>query len=318
MSQDEEAIPAHAGERVPVVWLHDPDDTRHYWERDWLAFLLSGLPVTHHDSVNTKSQPLRDALLIFGNDIAQADVRAYIESYRRADCRHGLIHLSDEYVQHDISYYDAATVVFRTYYRPGAPSGTFGLGYKQGFWDGYIGLTAAALTVTDRPYVWSFAGQVEKGDRPRMIQAFSGIKPRFVHRTSFWNSPDYLSIADYRAVLLRTVFVPSPPGTYSLDCFRTYEALEAGCVPIVLRQTAAQPFDYYRQLFGAMGFAEPVPFLQVAEWKEAAAFVRRASNDAFNLERLRLECHGWWTRYKEHTRSCFTHRVRDAFQLEAR
>jgi len=178
------------------------------------------------------------------------------------------------------------------------------------------GPPADALTINERPYVWSFAGVVGKSDRATMRRAFRRIAPNFVHETSFWNSPDSLSTAAYRDLLLRTVFVPSPPGTYSLDCFRTYEALEAGCVPIVLRETAVQPFNYYQVLFAAMGFAEPVPFPQVHDWREAAKLVTRLVKDREQMERLRVQCCRWWQRYKAHTRACFTDRVRRAFMLD--
>ncbi|MGH9885966.1 MAG: hypothetical protein ACREBE_10580, partial [bacterium] len=185
--------------------------------------------------------------------------------------------------------------------------------YKQGFWEGYAGPPPAAVPLSERSLAWSFAGEVEKSDRPRMLRAFRRIKEHRVHPTSHWNSPDYLPTAAYRDLLLRTAFVPSPKGNYSLDCFRTYEALEAGCVPIVLRESEAQPFDYYAKLFAAMGFAEPVPFPRVSDWKEAASLVKRLLDVPNEAERLRLECHAWWTRYKAHTRAQFTRRVESAF-----
>ena len=92
-----------AAARIPLVWLHDPDDTRHYWERDWLLYLLGDLPIDSHPAVDTSGAPTHNALLIVGNDIAEPGVRAYISSYAKAACPHGLIHLSDEYFRHDIS-----------------------------------------------------------------------------------------------------------------------------------------------------------------------------------------------------------------------
>jgi hypothetical protein len=265
--------------------------------------------------VDPHSPPLDDALIIVGNDIAQPHVRAYVDSYARTGRRHAVIHLSDEYCQHDISFYAAAAVVLRTYYRPAVAAGTFGLGYKQGFWDGYSGPPPAAVTVDARPFGWSFAGNVTKSDRPRMLVELRRIKEHHVHTTSDWNSPDYLPTAAYRDLMLKTVFVPSPRGNYSPDCFRTYEALEAGCVPIVLRQSAAQPFNYYAKVFGAVGYSDRVPFPQVSDWREAAAVASHLRDDPAALERLRVECHAWWTRYKEHTRAQFTRRVSNAFGL---
>ena len=302
---------------VHVVWLHDPDDTAHYWERDWLCFLLSGLPAKHHHCVTTDSPPLDGALVIFGNDIARPEVRAYLHSYRAARRRHGLIHLSDEYARHDTSSYAGAAIVFRAYHRPESAQNTFALGYKQGFWDSYAGPSPDAISVRDRRLLWAFAGNIDKPGRSEMFRAFRALEPHVVHRTAYWNSPDCLSAAGYRDLLLDSVFAPSPKGTYSLDCFRTYEALEAGCIPIVLRETAAQPFNYYEKMFAAMGFAEPVPFPQVTDWKQGAALVKRARRDLESIEQMRLDCHAWWTRYKLHTRACFTERVRAAFAMDA-
>lgn len=303
---------------VHVVWLHDPGDTAHYWERDWLRFLLSDLPVRHHECVRVDSSPLDDALVIFGNDIARPEVCAYVDSYRASKQRYGLIHLSDEYLRHDISSYDGAAIVFRAYYRPTAPGNTFALGYKQGFWDEYVGPSPAAIPACDRRWLWAFAGNLERTDRSQMLRAFRSLEPHAVHRTSHWNSPDSLSTQEYRDLLLDSVFAPSPKGTYSLDCFRTYEALEAGCIPIVLRQTDAQPFNYYEKVFAAMGFTEAIPFPQVSDWQQAAALVKHARRDLASVEGLRVECHGWWTRYKMHTKARFTERVRDAFRMDAR
>lgn len=61
--------------------------------------------------------------------------------------------------------------------------------------------------------------------------------------------------AGFQADLLHHYFVVSPPGN-GLDCHRTWEAMYAGCVPIVLRQ--AWPFD-----------GERLPVLAVDNWGDA-------------------------------------------------
>jgi hypothetical protein len=173
------------------------------------------------------------------------------------------------------------------------------------------------LTASERRYLWTFAGDVNKSDRRAMIRCFGGIRPHVIHSTTGWNSPDCLSTAVYRDLLLSTVFVPSPRGNCSLDCCRTYEALEAGCIPIVPAPQVDEPFNSYQKVFGAMGFSEGIPFPQVSEWTDGVAFVAEMQRHPRSLEDLRLECYRWWIRYKEHTRACFADRVAAAFRVAA-
>jgi hypothetical protein len=55
-----------------------------------------------------------------------------------------------------------------------------------------------------------------------------------------------LHVLDYRDLLLETIFAPSPIGNYNLDCFRTWETIECGAIPIIVAPTYQQPYDYFR------------------------------------------------------------------------
>jgi hypothetical protein len=50
-----------------------------------------------------------------------------------------------------------------------------------------------------------------------------------------------LPVTAFRKELLATVFAPSPPGLYNPDCFRIYEALFTGAIPIIPRHYQFDP-----------------------------------------------------------------------------
>ena len=80
--------------------------------------------------------------------------------------------------------------------------------------------------------------------------------------------PGYLEA--YTSSLAQTRFVPCPPGN-NPETFRHYEALEAGCIPLILTSTPHSDFlqsEYWRDYPGPL----------FSTWTEAAAFVRNSSD----------------------------------------
>lgn len=79
-------------------------------------------------------------------------------------------------------------------------------------------------------------------------------------------APQRLTPAQYHRELRRTLFVPSPRGN-GVDCHRTWEAIYAGAVPVVLRSD--WPFQHLN-----------LPVLCVDDWDEA---LRQISGNARDL-----------------------------------
>ena len=161
---------------------------------------------------------------------------------------------------------------------------TIPLGYKAGFARDNVAAKPAAA----RQHLWSFAGDAKKLTRSAMLEAMTPLGNGVHHLTAGFGSADALPTAAYRDLLDETVVVPCPGGWSNLDTFRCYEALEAGCIPIVERRPA---FDYYDALVG------PHPFPAIANWSEGAALVRRWDADG-SLEQRRADCERWWAAYK--------------------
>lgn len=93
----------------------------------------------------------------------------------------------------------------------------------------------------ERPLDWFFAGQVNHSRRAEMLQALPmGGKWKYHLLTT----PGFLqgmSQAEYFGYMGHAKIAPCPSGPRTVDTFRTYEALEAGCIPIADAATPEGP-----------------------------------------------------------------------------
>lgn len=114
----------------------------------------------------------------------------------------------------------------------------------------------------ERVYDWFFAGQVTHPSRRLLVQVLETADGygRIVRSPSFTAG---LERADYLDHLVRTKVAPAPSGPATPDSFRLYEALEAGCVPVVEDGCPAGVEGYWQMLFG-----EDPPFPVLGSWGE--------------------------------------------------
>jgi hypothetical protein len=273
------------GEGGGAGWtLNLPADPPFLWETDWLRQIFGA--VVTDVVIDDRSGIAADRSIIVDR-LLDAKTAPY---YRR-NFEHGvqqvLIHLSDEFYADDCTAYRWCQRVYRNYWTPVLsgldPVSFFALGYKTGFAKDVPPRPAA-----ERAYVWSFVGDVKKPTRALMRRHMSTVPGGFEHLTSGWDSTDSLSTEDYRRVLDQSVFAPCPAGAVNLDCYRVYEALEAGCIPIVMRRPG---YDYFDRLLPG----HPMPV--VSDWAEAPAFVK-ALIESDRCEPLRQACQAWWTGHK--------------------
>ena len=115
---------------------------------------------------------------------------------------------------------------------------------------------------------WSFAGQITHERRQEAAAVLRGLPAGLIIETERYLE-EKLSRSDYFDLMANSKVVPSPSGPYSVDCARTFEALEAGCIPVVDTKTAyAGAFDYWALLFWQMlDVDESVPFPLVSDWR---------------------------------------------------
>lgn len=138
-----------------------------------------------------------------------------------------------------------------------------------------------------------------------MIECFKSMKESKTHFCSGFNAADGLKVDKYREMLDNSVFALCPPGQDSMDSFRLYEALEAGCIPVALNRTERMPIQpsYWHAIF--LGETE-LPFVLGNTWEECASLMKTLieRNDTKNTQ---LKCKELWkntvSKWKEETKN---------------
>jgi hypothetical protein len=258
--------------------------TRGMWEGDWLKEILEGS--YESEAEDNAHAVVEKRMIVVDNRISKVKVDYYRRAYE-AGSRIVLIHLSDEDYSDCHEAYRWCHAVFRTSYSPILAElprvDTIALGYKTGF-----RTKKEATPLSERPYIWSFAGDPAKSSRAEMLEAFRQLTGGREHLTSGFNKPDALPVREYREIMDGSVFIPCPAGYVNLDSFRVYEALEAGCIPIVERRHG---FDYFAEMYGQY------PFPSVANWPEAISLIHHLQEYG-GVQPLMERCQQWWAWYK--------------------
>jgi hypothetical protein len=166
------------------------------------------------------------------------------------------------------------------------------LGYSNGVSNKLLPKPAST-----RRYSWSFAGETTRASRPEMVAALKSSGTYICHSTDAGNSPP-LAPSAYQDILRETVFAPSPMGRLNLECFRLYEALENGCIPIIEERPS---LNYFNGLLG------PHPLISVQRWTQARRVIADYSAEPARLDALQSQILSWWQSEKH----AFKHRISD-------
>jgi Exostosin family len=218
----------------------------------------------------------------------------------------GLIHVGDEYFAGGYEVYRAFDFVLRTHHTAWfehIPEVlTFPLGWGEG-----MPRRSKVKPVESRKYIWSFLGNKKASSRPEMLRALRPIEPQFVYVYQAGAAgTQRMSRPEYHALLDDTVFAPCPMGNAMLETWRFYEALEAGCIPII----EARPWmHYHKRLLGS----HPIP--TVYYWSQAGNLIKAMSKDSERLKILQRQIAGWWTQCKQTAQTRINHFISE--KLEA-
>lgn len=138
--------------------------------------------------------------------------------------------------------------------------------------------------------LWSFSGQVTNSRRK---QAANGLKRARARVAGLFRPtlgfaqgapPD-----EYARELAHSWVVPCPSGPESVDTFRVYEALEAGCIPLVDAATPRGPSDYWSFVYGS------IPMPVVSDWENVSGVIESTLADRCLIA---AQCSAWWQKQK--------------------
>lgn len=159
----------------------------------------------------------------------------------------------------------------------------------------------------EKTQLWSYCGQVNNRDRESCVAVLRIMNDGFLHLTDGFAKG--LPYEECLAQMARSKLVPSPAGLWNTDCFRTFEALEAGALPIVAVRPATHPdgFNYWEKMTGK----SPSPIPLIEDWKDFPAIAEHYRN-AENLSGALKTATDWW---KEHKHTFALNLARDANEL---
>jgi len=273
---------------LTAIW--QKDDFR---EREWVTQMFGSL-ISEHIADGSNSIVMDDCLLI--DQYLHTKRGEYYRAFR-SHRNAFLLHLSDEQFHGGYEAYANFTGVFRNYwsaiFNPASVK-ILPLGYANG-----LARRVEPKLASERQYLWSFAGESSRASRPEMVAALKGISPHLFCATDKKGTVA-LAADTYRELLEDTVFAPCPMGRLNLECFRLYEALESGAIPIVERRAT---LDYFTKLLG------PNPIMEIRSWAGARDKIRSLAADPARLNQIQREISSWWDVHKQTVKNNISHFV---------
>ncbi|QSR86423.1 exostosin family protein [Candidatus Methylacidiphilum infernorum] len=255
------------------------------FEEDWIRFLFSGWHLVEKRTPSL-DRVEENSLLVLSSNVHPLD-RLDPGFLRKISSLNGvgLFHLSDEWFCGGYEVYRHFSFVLRNYQaqifkHPGIR--VVPLGWTKG-----TAQKAEVNPSSQRRWIWTFAGN-SNWTRNKMIEQIVHVVPHQV-RLGQPGICSRLSREEYLNWLRESAFCPCPMGNVVLETFRLYEALEAGCIPIVEHRLG---FDYFRSLLGD----HPLP--SVRNWKEGASLMKSLASDRCSLDHFQSEIRRWWSCYK--------------------
>jgi hypothetical protein len=274
--------------KYTVIWQSD----RHA-SREWVDEVFAPY-ISEHIYDGKRELVLDNSILV--DDFVYARPLEYYARFRGKNAF--LAHFQDETYELGLDVYSNFQGVFRAFW-----ADIFNSRYIMKLPVGYTcgtrgnGITAPA---TQRKYLWSFLGDVNKSSRLDMARELLRVEPHFLfptdkvpgltvyNRTS--KGPRRFSREFCAEVMSQSVFAPGPMGNVHAECYRPFEALESGTIPILEKRLT---LDYYRTLLGD----HPIP--TVRSWAEARHLISEFAKTPARLDDLQTQCIEWWRDFKK-------------------
>ena len=207
-----------------------PMDMSKWYEFAWIKQIFSFMPL---EIELIKDPPTDIPIVVVQKPVEQ--IASILKSWP-AGIEFYVLHMSDEFCNDPIDFYDlpGCKGVIRNYWRGdlGPKVVTIPLGFHWAIPNGepYIHTPRPPF----RELAWSFVGTGWLGRRSKLAPLTQVAEHKLVFMDD-WNSPDMLGREESLSILLNSWCVPCPSG-HNGETFRFYEALEAGAVPIVVRE----------------------------------------------------------------------------------
>ena len=244
-----------------------PIDWNLLYEKKWL-FELFGKDFV--ECIQIENEIVEDGIFIV---LRGQDYSDLFTMYKTKGIKYSVLHLSDEYGTEPIDYYKDATII-RNYWRGDLSENVFvlPLGYHNGFESPMDNPYERTPQLPFRKNVWSFFG-TGWANRTAILEPLKHF-PHELRLFDSWNDAKNLKEKEYISNLLDSIFVPCIQGNNE-ETFRFYEALECGCIPILVEGPFTTYISQYIQIF------------PLKSWDQAPLLIDQLMNDKKSLEAYR-------------------------------
>jgi len=152
------------------------------------------------------------------------------------------------------------------------------LGYMTSMFNNKNPFNINLKSIIERKYKWSFCGNI-KSDRVELINKFyEKFNEKFVGNNI--TPPDMFNIYN------DSIFVPNGRGNVRIDCFRIYEAILSGSIPIIVcdKSEFCDTFYYNNNI---------PPFIFEKTWDDAVNKCEYLLNNIEELENIQKQNYEW-------------------------
>jgi len=256
---------------------------------------------------------------------------SFLHKLQDNNINYGVIQQSDETLGDNFSFVQHTNCKFiaRAYIHPHTKYFEklfhLGLGYGTGYTKKFTN-----LTFNQRNLMWGFLGSVRntpaavehtKSGRSNAIEVFKRITPNnYIHIGCGFTNPCSKPVEEYRSFMDTCKFSLCPYGHTNNDTHRLYEALEAGCIPVTLKNSPIGPKyipNYWSFVFRLQqednilpfsisnntgeeilqGKIEDIPFIVGDTWEDCAHQVEQIIREGTG-EEIQAQCREFWNKWK--------------------
>jgi len=274
--------------KITLVWQKDKNTI---WESDWIHFLFKDITLEIVDNLDHNKFINNSVIIDLLHNAPYHN--EYVQEMYRRKYNFGLVHLTDEGSNNDISSYQYCNFVVRNFYRKDMNDHV--LTVPLGWTTGNRNLSKDKSS-NERKLDWCCI--IQRTDRNRQLASYAfEFMPNGLFYAAEQHGPR-LSVEKMSEIYKDSKFVLCPGGRITPESFRTFESLESGSIPIVLKN------DYWKICYG-----DDFPALQVNSWEEAKIIIEQMLKKPEELEAYRLNCLNWWNDSKIKTKQQVEHLV---------
>jgi hypothetical protein len=145
--------------------------------------------------------------------------------------------------------------------------------------------------IRGRPLDWAFVGTI-KYDRYEMCSRFKEAfnNGQCITGDNYWDrdiTKQVVKPSDMAEIYKNAIFIPNGRGNISLDCFRIYEAVVCGAIPVIIGTEEEIKTTFY--------FNGNIPyFIRAMSWIEAVNKCKSLLNNLDELENIQKMNFKWW------------------------